>query len=835
MADIKELLKKRILLLDGGMGTVLQKENLTKKDFDGKEGCNEVLNLTRPDVIQKVHEAYLEAGSDIIETNSFSASSITLAEYGLEKKDYEINLAAAKIARKAADKFSTKDKPRFVAGSIGPTNKTISVTSNITFEELEESYYTQAKALMEGKADLFLIETVFDTLNAKAAFSAIDKLFKEKKEQLPMMLSATIEKNGTMLAGQNIESFYISMEHNNLLAIGMNCGIGPDLMKSHLRNLTKIARTNIICYANAGLPLADGTFPQKPKQFANLIKEFIGNKWINLIGGCCGTTPEHIKEISKIIDHKKLRKVSKKTMTAVSGLESVYFQEDNRPLIVGERTNTIGSRKFKELLSNEDFETAAEIGKLQVKKGAQIIDVCLGNPDRNEVDDTIKFYSLITKKVRVPLMIDSTDPPSIESALRRTQGKCIINSLNFEDGTKRIDEVLPLIKKYGSVVIFGTIDEDKKQAMGLTVNRKVDIAKRAYNYLIKKGIKGEDIIFDALVFPIATGDKNYVDSAVASIDAIKEIKKLFPEVKTVLGVSNVSFGLPPAGREVLNSIYLYHATKAGLDCAIVNSEKLMRYPSISNKEKELAEDLLFNKIKNPITPFVNFFREKKAEKKDIKSLPVNERLKSYIVEGRKDGIIKDLDEALKKSKAIEIINKPLMDGMQEVGRLFNENKLIISEVLQSAESMKTAVSHLETFMSKFYRKKKGKIILATVEGDVHDIGKNLFNTLLTNNGYEVIDLGIKVNSEKLTQACKKYHPDIICLSGLLIKSTQMMEVAVKDLKKAGIKIPLLLGGAALSENFVVKKISPAYGSFVGYAKDAMEGLDLINKLTKKKN
>ena len=671
------------------------------------------------------------------------------------------------------------------------------------------------------------------TRYAKAAASAIQKLFSDISKKIPLIFSATIERNGTMLAGQDIESFYLSIEHLNPLAVGMNCGIGPDLMKDHLRTLSKIANTNIICYPNAGIPLEDGTFPLNPKKFADAIKEFIDNDWVNIIGGCCGTNREHIAELAKIADDSKIRKIPNLMRTAISGMETLAVEEDNRPIIVGERTNVIGSRKFKRLICEEKFDISAEIGTLQVKSGAQVIDVCLANPDRDELEDTNRFFSLITKKVRVPLMIDSTNSKVIEAALRKTQGKCIINSINFEDGTERAESVMPLVKKYGAAVIFGTIDEDKEQAMATTVEKKLQIAKRAYEYLAKEwDFKPQDIIFDALVFPIATGDKKYADSAKVTIDSIKKIKEELPGARTILGISNVSFGLPESGREVLNSIYLYHATKAGLDFAIVNSEKLMRYPSISDKEKELAENLLFQRIEDPITPFVEFYRGKKEVKKDVEKLPLDERLELYIIEGRKEGIIKDLDEALKARKPLEIINGPLMKGMDVVGKLFNENKLIVSEVLQSAESMKAAVSHLEKFMEKSSYAKKGKVMIATVKGDVHDIGKNLFEIILNNNGFEAINLGIKVPPEKLIEEYKAHKPDIIGLSGLLVKSAEMMVITAEDFRSAGLKVPVLVGGAALSPRFTAMKISPAYGdeNIVAYCKDAMQGLNAAKEI-----
>ncbi|MBS3136454.1 methionine synthase [Candidatus Woesearchaeota archaeon] len=834
MTILREILKKRIMLLDGAMGTTIQKLRLGAADFGGEgyEGCNEYLNLVKPEAIRKIYEDYLKAGSDIISTNTFGGTSVTLSEYGLGHMDYEINKAAAELGRKAIEKFTSAKKPRFLAGSIGPTNRTISVTCNISFEDLAEAYYRQAKALADGGIDIFLVETIFDTLNAKAAMNAIHRLFKERPA-LPIMLSTTIEQNGRMLAGQDIEAFCTSMEHHDLLAIGMNCATGPDLMRDHLRTCAGIARTNVFCYPNAGLPLEDGTFPLKPKEFARHMSEFADEGWLNLVGGCCGTTPEYIMELSKAIEGKKPRRIPSGRKARVSGSETLVAEEDNRPIIVGERTNVIGSRIFKDLISSENFDAASEIGIEQKRKGAQVLDVCLANPDRDEVADSIKFYDLITKKVRLPIMIDSTDPKVIEIALKRTQGKSIINSINFEDGTERIEKIMPLVKQYGASVIFGTIDEDKEQAMALTAERKLSIAKRAAEYLKKEWDFGEEnIIFDSLVFPVATGDEKYKDTAKPTLDAISRIKKELKGAKTILGVSNVSFGLPPSGREVLNSVYLYHATKAGLDYAIVNSEKLMRYPSISEEEKKLAEDLLFWNVKDPITPFSDFYRGKKAATQDMDKLPLNERLKRYIMEGRKDGLIGDLEKARETMKPMDIINGPLIEGMGVVGKLFSENKLIVSEVLQSAESMKAAVSHLENFMHGTDKVNKGKVIIATVKGDVHDIGKNLLEIILKNNGYEVINLGIKVPPEVLISEYRKHKPDVMGLSGLLVKSAQMMVTTAEDFRAAKMDVPLVVGGAALTRKFTSLKIQPAYGNIVAYANNAMEGLKVIGEILK---
>lgn len=829
---LQEAMSKRILILDGAMGTMLQQYNLTAEDFGGAdlEGCNEMLNLTRPDLITEIYEAYLEAGADIIETNTFGSSSVVLAEYDIPEKAREITLAAARLAKDAVDKYSTPDWPRYVAGAIGPTTKTLSVTGGITFEQLLDSYYEQALALIDGGVDVLLLETSQDTLNVKAANIAVQRAFAAAGKELPVMISGTIEPMGTTLAGQNIESFYISLEHYKPISIGLNCATGPEFMTDHIRTLAQIARTAISCYPNAGLPDEDGHYHESPESLAKKMEGFAQQGWLNIAGGCCGTTPEHIRVLKKTLDKYEPRKLTGDHPAAVSGIETVYIEDENRPYLVGERTNVIGSRKFKRLIAEGKFEEAAEIARAQVKGGAHVIDVCLADPDRDEKADMEQFLQILTKKIKAPLVIDSTDPEVIELALKYSQGKSIINSINLEDGEDKFEKVIPLVHRYGAAVVVGTIDENGQP---VTREGKLAIAKRSYDLLVNKyGVSGEDIIFDPLVFPIGTGDENYIDSAKETIEAIRMIKEAMPETKTILGISNVSFGLPPAGREVLNSVYLYHCTKAGLDFAIVNTEKLERYASISEEERKLAEALIFDTNDQTLAEFVAFYRDKKVEKKEKKTnLPLEERLANYIIEGTKEGLYEDLDEALTKYKPLDIINGPLMEGMAEVGRLFNDNELIVAEVLQSAEAMKAAVAYLEPHMEKKESAVKGKIILATVKGDVHDIGKNLVDIILTNNGYEIVNLGIKVPPEQLIEAYRKEKPDAIGLSGLLVKSAQQMVVTAQDLKRAGIDVPILVGGAALTEKFTHTRILPEYDGMVLYAKDAMQGLDLANKLS----
>jgi len=865
---LSDALASRIVILDGAMGTMVHQADLSlAKDFLGKENCPEVLVLTRPDVIGGIHRAYLEAGADIIETNTFGGTAIVLAEFQLDERAYEINFAAAKLARRIADELSTPAKPRFVAGSIGPTTKDLNITTTATFGQLRDAYYEQAKALVEGGVDLLLIETCFDTGSLKAGLLAVQRLRRESGAPIPVIASVTIERNGTMLGGQPIDALYASIANNDLLAIGMNCATGPDLMTDHIRTLHEISSFPISCFPNAGLPNAEGKFGETPESLAAQLEKFIDHGWLNIVGGCCGTTPAHIRAIAEMAAGKKPRAVKPPSHRAYySNKELVEAEESNRPLIVGERTNVIGSRLFKNMVAEEKWEEASEIARWQIRNGAHVVDVCLQSSDRDEMKDIRPFYEKLIRKIKAPIMIDTTDPQAVELALTYCQGKSIINSINLEDGEEKFERLCPLAKSYGAGVVCGTIDEDKHQAQAFTRERKLAVAERSVGLLTGKyGLAPEDIVIDPLVFPCATGDENYVGGAVETIEAIRLIKEKIPYVKTILGVSNISFGLPAAAREVVNSVFLYYSTKAGLDLAIVNAEKLERFASIPVEERRLAENLLFNtppaeapadhreaallktapedwrqqsrEQKIAINQFhiaaiTDHFRKTgRKEKKKSADLPLDERLAQYIIEGTKDGLIPDLDRKRAEGAApLDIINGPLMTGMSEVGRLFNNNELIVAEALQSAEAMKAGVSYLEQFMEKAESATRGKIILATVKGDVHDIGKNLVEIILSNNGYRVINLGIKVPPEDLIQAYEEHQPDAIGLSGLLVKSAHQMVVTGGDLKERGVNVPLLVGGAALSEKFTITKIGPSYAAPTFYAKDAMTGLRLLNEI-----
>ena len=835
--ELKKDLNDKIVLLDGAMGTMIQKQNLTAEDFGGEkyEGCNDYLVLTKPDVIKNIHKMYLESGSDIIETNTFGALDIVLRDYDLEDKVFEMNKAAAGLVRKAIEEYRKEnpDEQRnlYVAGALGPSNKSISVTGGVTFDELIHTYYTATSGLLAGNVDIILFETIQDTRNLKAAYLGLQKAM-EEYYHVPLMLSFTIESTGTTLAGQTADAFYYAVNHMHPLSVGLNCATGPEFMTQFLKILNNVSNTYISVYPNAGLPNEEGKYEETPDTLSAKIEPFFQNKYLNIVGGCCGTTPEHIKQVKeKSIKYTpRIIEEHSETKNEVSGLITLNPPQ-NRPVYVGERTNVIGSRIFKNLIVNEKFDEATEVARLQIKGDADVIDVCLANPDRDEISDMKAFLEKVSKFAKVPIMLDSTDINVIKEGLTYLQGKGIINSINLEDGEKKFIDMSELIKKFGASVVVGLIDEE---GMAVSLEKKIKVAKRSHELLTKKyKIDERDIIFDTLVFPVATGDQKYIGSAAATIEAIREIKKEMTNVKTILGVSNISFGLPVAGREVLNSYYMQKAYEAGLDYAIVNTEKLIPLSEISDKEKELSEALLFNTNDDTVADFVAFYREKKGveKKADTTNMTPEEQVSNLVVEGSKKDLIPLLDTLLQKYAPLDIINGPLMDGMDEVGKLFNNNDLIVAEVLQSAEVMKASVSHLEQFMEKSESSTKGKVIMATVKGDVHDIGKNLVGIIIGNNGYDVVDLGINTPAEKIREAIINEKADFVGLSGLLVKSAAEMVNTVAVLREAGIKIPIFVGGAALTEKFTINKIEPSYeNNIVIYSKDAMTALADLNKM-----
>lgn len=841
--DLRSAFEQRIMVLDGAMGTALQSFDLTIEDFGGPEyeGCNEILCRTRPDIVDQVHDAYLRAGADIIETNTFGATGLVLTEYGLETEAFELNRRAAEIAREACRRHATQEHPRFVCGSMGPTTKAITVTGGVSFDEMVEYFRIQALGLTTGGVDYLVLETCQDILNTKAGLLGIQKAFNEAGWRIPVAVTVTIETNGTMLGGQDAEAIVVSLAHADLLYLGLNCATGPDLMREDLRTIADLARTRIACIPNAGLPDENGHYLQEPEDFTRILGEYADRGWLNLVGGCCGTTADHITALTALVNGRRPRPVPDHNRCMISGLQAVELTDQNRPLLVGERTNVLGSRIFKRLISNDDLDGAAEVGRAQVLKGAQVVDVCLQDPEIDEKERMLSFLPLLNRRIRVPLMIDSTDPEVMEVALKNCQGKSVLNSTNLEDGPERFGRVARLARQYGAAVIVGTIDE---QGMAVTLERKLEVARRSFSLLVDDhGLRPEDIWWDTLVFPCATGDQQYLGAAGLTLDGLDLLKAEFPGTRTLLGISNVSFGLPTAGREVLNAVFLYRATRAGLDAAIVNTQRLSRFAEIPQEERLLAEALLNLKPgetsigEEAVATFTDYFRERKPVKTDAdtrENLDIAGRLTRAIVEGTKTFVEEDLKEALNDARwprPLDIINGPLMAGMAEVGRLFNDNQLIVAEVLQSAEVMKAAVSFLETDMDQGDTPSRGRVLLATVKGDVHDIGKNLVSIVLGNNGFEILDLGIRVTNERLVQSTHEFQPDVIGLSGLLVKSAHQMVLTADDLRAAGITTPLLVGGAALTRRFTHRKIAAAYDGLCTYGRDAMHALDLVDRLT----
>ncbi|MCX5796905.1 MAG: methionine synthase [Elusimicrobia bacterium] len=840
---LRAALGRRILVLDGSMGSQLATQGLKAQDFGGagQEGCFDILPVTKPAVVAAVHECYLEAGADIIETCSFGALRHVLAEYGIADRTLELNRAAAALAARSARGHATPDKPRFVAGSMGPGTKTITLTGGISFAAVAAAHGEQAQGLIEGGVDLLLLETQQDTVNIKASLCGIADCFQRLGRRVPVILSASIEASGTMLGGQTAEALADSVAHWGLFGLGLNCALGPDRMTDHVRTLSALTPGFTACYPNAGLPDEEGRYSETPESFAAKMERFCAEGWVNIVGGCCGTTPAHIRAVALTAARHQPRRAAPARRWAVSGLESLTVDEDKRPVLVGERANVVGSRLFKDMIVKEDFVAAADVGRRQVRGGAQVLDVCLANPDRDEGKDMARLLERLASAVRVPIMIDSTDPAVMEAALQRCPGKCIINSVNLEAGETRFAAAAPLVHRYGAALVVGTIDEDKAHGMALTRQRKLAIARRSHELLTRKfGVPEEDLYFDCLVFPVATGDGKYYGSAAETVAALRLIKEALPGSKTALGVSNVSFGLPPAGREALNAVFLHRCVQAGLDLAIVNTEKLSRYAQLPAEERRLSEALLdwkgpgdpaFPAGFDAVAEFVAHFRQAKPKAPAAGPLlPAADRVRLAVVTASREGLEAALTELLQDTAPLAIINGPLMAGMAEVGRLFAANDLIVAEVLQCAEVMKAAVSLLEPRLAGSRAASRGTIALATVKGDVHDIGKNLVHIILKNNGYEVVDIGIKASSEAILEGLRRSRAQALGLSGLLVRSCQEMAIAAADLAAAGVDIPIVAGGAALSQRFVAAKVAPAYPNPVFYAKDAMVGLAIFNEL-----
>ena len=845
--------EKPLIIFDGGTGTSFQNLNLTADDFGGKEleGCNENLVLSSPEVVEKVHNSFLEAGCHVIETNTFGASSIVLDEYDIKNKAYEINKNAALIAKKAAAKYASVDKPRFVAGSIGPTTK-LPTLGHIDFDELKQSYKEQIYGLIDGGVDLLLIETCQDVLQIKSALLASKEILESKNIDIPLMVSITMETTGTMLVGSDIASALTILEPFNIDILGLNCATGPEQMKEHIKYLSENSPFAISCIPNAGLPENIGGvahYRLKPIELKMQLMNFIYDFNVQLIGGCCGTTPEHIKYLSsiidEIIDNERTNNNGKKNSSgfipsASSIYNSVPYKQDNSILIVGERLNASGSKKVRELLNNDDWDGLVSIAKQQQKENAHVLDVNVDYVGRDGVKDMKEITSRLVTNINLPLMIDSTDADKMESGLKSAGGKCIINSTNYEDGNERFDQVLNLALGYGSGLVVGTIDED---GMARNSEKKYSIVKRAINRTRECGLSDYELFFDPLALPISTGIEEDRLNAKETISAILKIRENFPDIHIILGISNISFGLSPLSRINLNSIFLDECIKAGLDSAIIAPNKILPLSKISEETKKLCLDLIYDKRKfeddiciyDPLVELTKAFQDlsiqdfKKASSEN-KNLTLEESLKNHIIDGEKIGLEDQLNKALKKYKPLEIINTFLLDGMKVVGDLFGSGQMQLPFVLQSAETMKFAVSILEPYMETVDENiSNGKLLIATVKGDVHDIGKNLVDIILTNNGYDVINLGIKQDVSAIIDAQKKYNADCIAMSGLLVKSTAFMKDNLEAFNNENISVPVILGGAALTPKFVNEDCSKIYKGKILYGKDAFTDLKFMNE------
>ncbi len=846
-----DILKQKIIVFDGATGTHLQSQGLIPDDFGGEhlDGCNEYLVISKPTAVENVHTDFLEAGCDVIETNSFGGTRIVLAEYGLQDRAYELNFKAARIAKRIAHDYSENGRQRFVAGSMGPTTKLPSL-GHISFKEMASAYHEQAKGLIEGGADLLCIETCQDILQAKAALYGVFEYFSESKKKLPVIVSVTIESMGTMLLGTEISAALISLEPYDVDVIGINCATGPKEMSEHVRTLADISPKPIFVMPNAGIPENIGGhahYHLTPEEMTQYLSHFVKDLGVNVVGGCCGTTSKHIRKVVEAVGKLAPKKRDCEFVPAASSLyQSAPFRVDNPPVLIGERTNANGSKLFRDLLAKEDWEGIVAMGREQVKEGAHMLDVCAAYVGRDEASDMREIITRFNQQVTIPLVIDSTEANVIEEALQHIAGKAVINSINLEDGEERINKIVPLCKKYGAAVIALTIDE---QGMAKTAQNKLSIAKRIYNLVVNNYcMKPHDLIFDMLTFTLGSGDEEFRRSAIGTIEAIKLIKKEFPEVHTSLGVSNVSFGLSPATRQVLNSVFLHYAIEAGLDMAIVHQSKILPLFKIDEKERELARQLIFDErhyegegenrkvVFDPLTELMTHYSGKKKEEKASKLVDGNieDKLKNRIIDGNKVGINVDLDEALKSYTPLEIINTILLDGMKTVGTLFGSGQMQLPFVLQSAEVMKSAVAYLEPFMEKNAESQKGIMVIATVKGDVHDIGKNLVDIILTNNGYKVINLGIKCPVETMIHAAQENNADAIGMSGLLVKSTLVMKENLEVLNEQNITIPVILGGAALTRRYVDQDLKSIYKGNVFYANDAFDGLRLIEEIKNKK-
>ena len=863
LKTIQEIAKEQILLIDGAMGTMLQAYQLEEADFRGDrfkdhpsdlKGNNDLLSLSRPDVVEAIHTAYLEAGADLIETNTFNANAISQSDYGTEDLVYEINLKSAKIARKSADKFS--HDPRFVCGALGPTNRTASLSPdvndpgfrNVSFDELAVAYGEQVRGLLDGGVDVLLVETVFDTLNCKAALFAIQSLLEERGEEVPIIVSGTItDASGRTLSGQTVEAFWHSIRHVDLFCVGLNCALGAEQIRPFLDALSTVADTLVSVYPNAGLPNEFGEYDQSPEAMAKIIKEFSDSGLVNLVGGCCGTTPDHIKAIANAVEDIQPRIIPDiAPLTKLSGLEPVTIRPESNFINVGERTNVTGSARFRRFIKEDNYEEALSVARQQIENGAQVIDV---NMDEGLLDSEAAmgtFLRLIAAEpdiAKVPVMVDSSKWSVLETGLKNLQGKGIVNSISMKEGEDEFKRQAGVIKKYGAAVIVMAFDESGQAD---SYERKIEICSRAYDILTEEvGFPPEDIIFDPNIFAVATGIEEHNEYANAYIEAAKTLKEALPGIHISGGVSNISFSFRGNNgvREAMHSAFLYHAIQAGMDMGIVNAGQLTVYDDIDPELKTRVEDVLFNRREDATERLVEIAEEyrgvKRSEEKDLswRDQTVEQRICHALVEGIMDFVVEDTEEARKKyDRAIEVIEGPLMDGMNVVGDLFGAGKMFLPQVVKSARVMKKAVAHLVPFIEKekdelgLTKKSNGKIIMATVKGDVHDIGKNIVGVVLGCNGYDVIDLGVMVPSDKILNSARDEGADIIGLSGLITPSLDEMVHVAKEMERLEFDVPLLIGGATTSKTHTAVKIEENYSGPTVHVIDASRAVGVVSKL-----
>ncbi len=839
-SSFREALKERVLILDGAMGTQLHAANLDlEKDYLGLENCMELICATRPDVLRKIHGEYFAAGADVVETNTFGANPLVLAEFGIAERAHELNLKAARVAREAADAIATRDRPRWVLGSMGPGTK-LATLGHASYYTLKDSYLVQARGLIEGGVHGVMIETCQDPLQIKAALNAVIQARAEAKADISILVSVTMEVTGTMLVGTEMAAAIALIDPYPIDMLGINCATGPREMGEHVRLLGQSSRRPVAVFPNAGLPqLVDGRthYPLTPHELADWLERFVEEDGVNMVGGCCGTTPEHIAAVAKRIGTRKPKPRCPSLAPSVTSIyAAVPLLQDNSVLFIGERSNANGSKAFKQHLLDGNLDAMVEMGREQVRDGSHVLDVCCAYVGRDEKKDMQGVVRRYRTEVPVPLMIDSTEYPVLADALRQCGGRCIVNSVNLEDGLERCEHVLPLVKEFGAAVVCLTIDE---RGMAKTADEKLAVARRLHDICVHDyGLRSEDLLFDVLTFTICTGNDDDRRLGLETLEGIRRVKAELPGVGLLLGLSNISFGLNPAARHVLNSVYLHHAQEAGLTAAILHSARITPLHHIEPDARRIAEDLIFDRRSegyDPLQAYLKLFEGVSVSAKKERAVPTDiwERLRWRIVEGERKGLEADLDAALAHKKPLEIINVDLLAGMATVGDLFGRGEMQLPFVLQSAETMKAAVRHLEPLMERLEGSSRGKLVLATVRGDVHDIGKNLVDIILTNNGYTVYNLGIKQPIQHILDVAYEHRPDVIGMSGLLVKSTVIMRENLEEMNRRNVSTPVVLGGAALTRKYVEDDLRTIYKGSLYYAKDAFEGLAVMDKVMKK--